>query len=75
MHALALLSTVMAYSSQRPSGLRKTVCESYLLAAATTSYDTMIVFEAVLITAVVVLGLTIYAFSTSSDFTSCGNCC
>jgi FtsH-binding integral membrane protein len=49
-----------------------TLCESYLLAFITTAYETHIVFQAVIITAAIVMGLTLYAFDTKRDFTSCG---
>lgn len=47
-----------------------TVCESYGVALVTSLYDTNIVLQAVLITVVLFLGLTIYSLQTKYDFSS-----
>ena len=46
--------------------------ESYILAFISSYYDPYVVLSAVLITFVVTLSLTIYAFKTKTDFTVCG---
>ncbi len=49
-----------------------TLCESLLVAAISSQYDTRTVFIAAVLTAAVVIGLTIYAFNTKTDFTILG---
>lgn len=49
-----------------------TVCESFIVGAISSVYDTTTVLIAVGITAVVVLGITIFAFQTKIDFTGMG---
>lgn len=48
-----------------------TVCEGFLLGAVSSMYRTEDVLIAVGVTAIVVLGLTIFAFQTKWDFTAC----
>ena len=48
------------------------VCESFIVGAISSVYDTTTVLIAVGITAVVVLGITIFAFQTKIDFTGMG---
>jgi len=45
-----------------------TVLMSYLLAAITSVYDTTSVLQAVIITAIITIGLTLYTFQSKSDF-------
>lgn len=47
-----------------------TVFEGYIIGVATSLYDTQIVLEALTITLVVFIGLTLFAFQTKYDFTS-----
>ena len=49
-----------------------TVCESFIVGAISSMYDTSTVLIAVGITAVVVVGITIFAFQTKIDFTGAG---
>lgn len=47
-----------------------TLCESYAIAVVTSTYDTNIIVEAVLITTFLFIGLTIYSFQTKYDYTA-----
>ncbi|GMM35436.1 Bxi1 protein [Saccharomycopsis crataegensis] len=47
-----------------------TICESYAVGVITTIYDTNVVINAVLLTSVIFLGLTVFALQTKYDFTS-----
>ena len=47
-----------------------TLFEAYTIAVATSFYDSKIVLEALLLTGVVFLGLTLFACQTKYDFTS-----
>lgn len=47
-----------------------TLFEAYTVAVATSFYDTKIVLEALLLTGIVFLGLTLFSFQTKYDFTS-----
>ncbi len=49
-----------------------TLFESFIIGAISSTYDTTTVFIAVVITAVVVIGITIFAFQTKIDFTGAG---
>lgn len=49
-----------------------TIFESYILAFVSSYYNPYIVLSAVILTFVVTISLTIYAFKTKSDFTVCG---
>lgn len=49
-----------------------TLCQSYMVSAVTTVYDPTTVFIAALLTAAIVLALSIYACTTKTDFTVCG---
>lgn len=49
-----------------------TICESILVACICSQYDAKTVFIAAALTAAAVVGLTVYAFTTKSDFTMCG---
>lgn len=49
-----------------------TICESLLVASICSQYDPATVMMAAAITAAAVVGLTIYAFTTKTDFTTCG---
>lgn len=46
-----------------------TLCESYIVGLVTSLYDTRIVLEALVITLVVFLGLSLFAIQTKYDFT------
>lgn len=56
-----------------------TVCESYSVSATTINYDNKTVFIAAVLTALMVVALTLYAFYTKKDFTMMGGllfvCC
>jgi FtsH-binding integral membrane protein len=56
-----------------------TLCQSYSVSATTINYDNKTVLIAAILTAVMVISLTIYAFTTRNDFTMCGGllfvCC
>ena len=52
-----------------------TFCVSWLVALCCTRYNPIIVFEAASLTFACVLGLTVYAITTKSDFTQCGDWC
>ena len=49
-----------------------TVCVSYIVASISCRYDPLIVIEAAALTAAVVVGVTIYAYTSKTDFTVCG---
>lgn len=49
-----------------------TFCEAYMVAFITTVYDPVTVVAAAFMTAGVVTGLTVYAWTTKSDFTILG---
>jgi FtsH-binding integral membrane protein len=49
-----------------------TVCESFMVATIASFYDTQTVITAALMTTAVVVSLTIYAFTTKTDFTYMG---
>merc|ERR1712168_922509 len=49
-----------------------TCCEGVLLGIVATTYEPRAVLVAAGITCVVVLGLTLFAFQTKYDFTTCG---
>lgn len=49
-----------------------TACQSVMVAAICSIYERKSVFMAAVLTATVVVALTIYAFNTTSDFTICG---
>lgn len=49
-----------------------TICESYMIATAISFYDPMIVMFAAILTVAVVGSLTLYAFTTKTDFTYLG---
>jgi len=49
-----------------------TVAISCMVASICLRYSPMIVMEAALLTAAVVVGITVYAFTTKKDFTMCG---
>lgn len=48
-----------------------TLCMSFYLIILCSEYDTNVVFTALVLTVAATLGLTIYAFSTTHDFTFC----
>lgn len=48
-----------------------TFFESILVGFISSLYDTKIVFMAIVLTAIIVIGLTIFAFQTKYDFTTC----
>lgn len=49
-----------------------TLTEAYLVSCITAYHDPETVFIAALLTAAIVVALTIYAFTTKTDFTICG---
>ena len=49
-----------------------TACVSFIVASACIKYNQLVVFEAATLTAAVVVGITVYAFTTKQDFTVCG---
>ena len=49
-----------------------TVCVSYIVASVSCRYDPILVFEAAALTSAVVVGITVYAYTTKTDFTVCG---
>ena len=49
-----------------------TLCVSWLVAAACVTSEPVAVLEAAALTAAVVIGITIFAFTTKNDFTVCG---
>ncbi len=49
-----------------------TACEGFMLGSIAAFYDTEAVMIAVGICAAVTLGLTVFAFQTKYDFTTCG---
>lgn len=49
-----------------------TLTEGYLVSCVTAAYEPTTVFIAALLTASIVVALTIYAFTTKTDFTICG---
>ena len=49
-----------------------TLCVSYIVGSVCIRYNQTLVFEAAALTASVVVGITIYAFTTKNDFTFCG---
>lgn len=49
-----------------------TICESLLVASISSQYDPSTVMMAACITAAAVVGLTIYALTTKTDYTMCG---
>jgi len=49
-----------------------TVACSFMIASIAIRYSPMIVMEAALLTAAVVVGITVYAFYSKTDFTTCG---
>lgn len=51
-----------------------TFCQGYLVAFAASTYEPQLVMTAAFMTAGVVSGLTIYAWTTKSDFTILGGC-
>jgi FtsH-binding integral membrane protein len=46
--------------------------ESIMVGFISSTYDTKIVFQAILLTTAIVIGLTLFAFQTKYDFTMCG---
>lgn len=51
------------------------MCEGYLVALSASFYEPRIVLAAAFMTAGVVIGLTIYAWTTKTDFTVLGGMC
>jgi FtsH-binding integral membrane protein len=51
-----------------------TIFESYCLFIISACYEPQIVITAMVLTAAMVIGLTIYAMTTKKDFTMCGGC-
>ncbi len=49
-----------------------TVCEAYAVSAMTSMFTTEGVINAAILTASIVIGLTVYAFTTKTDFTYAG---
>lgn len=49
-----------------------TLFESFMIGAIVSRYDTILVIQALIITAVVVIGLTLYTFQTKRDFSNMG---
>ncbi|KAK3864699.1 hypothetical protein Pcinc_029629 [Petrolisthes cinctipes] len=49
-----------------------TLCEAFLLGLAASTYDAVEILIAVGVTVVIVLSLTLFAFQTKYDFTTCG---
>ncbi len=49
-----------------------TLCESYIVAFITSMYEPQTVLIATALTAAIVIGLTLYAIFTKTDFTTCG---
>ena len=49
-----------------------TLTEAYMVSCITAEYDPESVFIAALLTAAIVVALTVYAFTTKTDFTVCG---
>ena len=49
-----------------------TVCVSFIVAISAARYDGQTVVEAACLTASVVIALTVYAWTTKTDFTLCG---
>ena len=49
-----------------------TIAESYLVSAVVSDYNANAVYAAALMTAAVTIGVTIYAFTTKTDFTIYG---
>ena len=49
-----------------------TLTEAYMVSCITSIYDPTTVFIAAILTASIVVALTIYAFTTKTDFTVCG---
>ena len=49
-----------------------TFCVSYIVASVAMRYDQILVIEAAFLTASVVVAITVYAFTTKTDFTVCG---
>ena len=49
-----------------------TLCEAYIVAFIAARYDPMIVLAAAVTTAGMTLGITVYAYTTKTDFTLCG---
>ena len=49
-----------------------TLTEAYMVSCITAIYDPTTVFIAAVLTASIVVALTIYAFTTKTDFTVCG---
>ena len=52
-----------------------TIAVSCMVASISTRYAPMIVIEATLLTAAVVVGITVYAFVSKTDYTMCGPLC
>ena len=49
-----------------------TACVSFIVGSVCSRYNPVLVFEAAALTAAVVVGITIYAYTTKNDFTTCG---
>ena len=49
-----------------------TFCVSYIVAAVSCRYNPIVVFEAAALTSAVVVGITVYAYTTKTDYTVCG---
>ena len=49
-----------------------TACVSFIVGSVCIRYNQVLVFEAAALTAAVVVGVTIYAFTTKTDYTMCG---
>jgi len=52
-----------------------TFCEAYLVSLQCSFYDAEIVIQAALMTLIVTIGMTAYAYTTKSDFTSLKGLC
>ena len=49
-----------------------TMCEAYLVGFIAANYEPEVVLAAAVSTAVITIGISVYAFTTKSDFTICG---
>ena len=49
-----------------------TLCVSFIVASVSCRYNQILVFEAAALTSAVVVGVTVYAYTTKTDFTVCG---
>ena len=45
-----------------------TLCQAYVCSIMTSLYDPIVVLDAAVLTAVIVIGITVYAFTTKHDF-------